>query len=766
MILKALPFLLLITLDADAQQNRRKSGGARQVRSAPAKETPTPSPATTQPTRPAASAPGSSIINDYNCDYYYMNCMNTTCSDPEIGKCICYEDQVINNPATNPRFFDVGGGNRVRAGFDLLHFTKERCTNIVAQCADRRRDIMLKYDNSIRRDCLTLSNIFAEQRKSLGDELTDLRNCLYAPCLPFIRGQGENFRAPEFSLCFQQHILESRIDMFCSDIVADSSSPAALVDLLKKEFDLKREMSCTRMHGRISPDRKTCTLTVAYGPSKNNIQARKEFPVGEIVLCRASAFGIRQSRTEDFEISKRMQHYQTQGTTLRIAGTVASVVVGLGGPSGIAALGENLAAGAGTAALGETIAGRVVDVVIDQTVNISIQAGINATLAIGEQALTNVALEGDAKIAAERHDHQMAAAFRAQKASIGDMAKTAAWSTMGPLITASWGLYQSIQTVDDYNKMIADMKKECKAQNPGDHEGEKDCLESVKIMERMGYMNLFNLGLSAYTASSAAWSTTQGLRAAIGYDAAQAAQFNAQQEFDAANREFSEVNTPELQNKLDADISELRRLMAPDSGATPEAIAAAEQNIRNNPLSKAEGNRSSKLEALDKAQNNFKTILERVGKASDSDARRTKEERAADAAVKTAVAQAELDALPAGADKKTRNAAQKKLRDARRAERSLVHADTRTLVSTLLGATAKLATTEVARFYDAEIERIAEQHAEMGLGNLMGDLRVDRHGDATGQAVEGNNNRTRGNCFVNGEWFATENEAPVLLWTL
>jgi hypothetical protein len=301
--------------------------------------------------------------------------MNSVCTDPEWGKCVCYEDKEINNPAATPEYRDING-SRVKKGFDLLNYSKKRCEEVVDACMENRRNITQKYETSVRRDCLKLSEIASREEKGLKGELKTIKSCMRDFCTAYIGGEVENFNFPEFGLCFTPSYADFILDSYCQEPLASTSAPMALRALLMDELDWKREQSCKKMSGQLTADRQKCMITINYGPTKDTVQASKKIPAGDYFSCKAADFGVEQDFTDDY---KREQNH----AAMRIAA------------SGIRA---------GTSIAGTAMGGSLLASVVDG--GFELAAGV-ATMVVNEKKIKEAEEKGDTETAKAMKDARM-----------------------------------------------------------------------------------------------------------------------------------------------------------------------------------------------------------------------------------------------------------------------------------------------------------------------------------------------------------------------
>ena len=256
------------------------------------------------------------------CDSEYTRCMNKICTNPTLGKCVCYENRTLNNQS--PVFIDIDG-LKMKQGFETFEYAKKQCVQILDKCMDSRRSITEKYKNLVQRDCLMLSKEEVSKPTELSGDLKELKTCLKNACSIMSLEGFEDFSFPEYSLCFNETYAKFSIDAFCSGVVAKSSSPLGLKQLFLDEMALKKEQSCKSMGGTLSNDRKNCYVTVAYGINKENIKASKKVAVGEYLECSASAFGVKQNETWEKKQNDKNRILSLTATAFNTAGAVLGV---------------------------------------------------------------------------------------------------------------------------------------------------------------------------------------------------------------------------------------------------------------------------------------------------------------------------------------------------------------------------------------------------------------------------------------------------------
>lgn len=264
------------------------------------------------------------VINDDNCEFKYNLCMNNICSDPNIGKCLCYEDKYTNK--SNQSFININGNN-VRKGFELFEYAKKQCVYILDKCMNVRRSVTEKYSNLVQRDCLMISQTEVTKEQGLSAEINELKKCIRDYCTATNMG-NEDFSMPEYGLCFDPEVANFQIDANCSSIIAKSKTPVGLRDLFLNDMTKLREEACQKMNGEISNDRQKCYITVSYGPNKDKIAASKKIAVGEYFYCNGKEFNVDLGVTEEFERKKKHERLKLAASGLRAAGNIVGFVVG------------------------------------------------------------------------------------------------------------------------------------------------------------------------------------------------------------------------------------------------------------------------------------------------------------------------------------------------------------------------------------------------------------------------------------------------------
>ena len=309
-----------------------------------------------KPNKKEAPVPQSnSAINDLNCDFHYQRCMGRICTDPKVGKCVCYEDSGINNQSGALAFADIDG-QKIRRGFELLSFAKRKCEEIVDQCMEVRRGIITKYETGIQRDCLKLSELESKKDKTLQGEYKELAACAQAICTA--SGGAENFSRPEFGLCFDRNYANFVLDMRCPEKLAASKTPAALRQFFLSHMDARRGLACRAMQGQLSPDGEKCMITVDYGSNKESIKMSRQFAVGDMVVCSGKGFSVVNQLTKDYILKQRQDKIMMAAMGVRIGSAVVGTAVSFGGAGALNAVGSGAssAASAATMATATTVA--------------------------------------------------------------------------------------------------------------------------------------------------------------------------------------------------------------------------------------------------------------------------------------------------------------------------------------------------------------------------------------------------------------------------
>lgn len=265
-----------------------------------------------------------SDINDDNCEFNYNLCMNNICKDSSIGKCVCYEDKYTN--ASDKKFVNINGNN-VKQGFELLEYAKKQCLYILDKCMKVRRSVTEKYNNSIQRDCLMVSQTEVAKNQGLSGELEELKSCIYNYCTASNMGQ-EDFSMPAYGLCFDPVVAKFQLDTYCISTISKSKTPLGLRELFMNDMAKLREESCEKMNGEISTDRQKCYINVSYGENKDKIAASKKIAVGSFFTCNGKEFGTDLGVTQEYLREKRHQAMHMVSENLRAAGNIVGMTVG------------------------------------------------------------------------------------------------------------------------------------------------------------------------------------------------------------------------------------------------------------------------------------------------------------------------------------------------------------------------------------------------------------------------------------------------------
>lgn len=264
------------------------------------------------------------LLSRLTCDSKYMKCMNKFCSNDKIGKCVCYEDNYTNTK-DKIEFVDIDG-IQIKKGFDLLNYSKNECAEFLNKCPDDKRGIFLKYKNFIQRDCLLLSDKIIEKGDNLATELKELEECMRPVCTTNkkdLSGQ-EDFSFAPFHLCFDELTAKFAMGAYCSKIIKKSKSSIALEQLFLDTMLLRKERSCISMGGIFSAD-KNCYISIEYGQSKDSITSTMLFPVGSLLHCTAKTFGVELEEDYYARQNRRNKRLKMAATAFTVAGIAFSV---------------------------------------------------------------------------------------------------------------------------------------------------------------------------------------------------------------------------------------------------------------------------------------------------------------------------------------------------------------------------------------------------------------------------------------------------------
>ena len=265
-ICAALVAMATLLPDGAAEAKKAVRRKAERETTAPAEAVPEPAakPAEAPATeKPKASAPSGANINKYNCEELYGKCMNRTCFDTkEKSRCKCHKDAALYKEAG------------------------ESCGYIPEACPAVGADIIRTYARAMAADCTTvaLADNGRDAGKSLYNKLAELTTCMKPKCRI-----GRSSDA-EFVACFDSDNLEAAMRE-CKDLYPEGEDQTTLRDMFYKSIADYKAKYCEEINGEMQDGE--CIITIGIGLSPLAIKEKREFKVGDKVVCSQAGFAVK-----------------------------------------------------------------------------------------------------------------------------------------------------------------------------------------------------------------------------------------------------------------------------------------------------------------------------------------------------------------------------------------------------------------------------------------------------------------------------------------
>ena len=233
-----------------------------------------------------------SKITKYNCEEFYNQCMNKTCYTNANGRCNCSK----------------------QATFDKAN---NSCQYILDVCPSLSSDIIKTFARNASNDCRDFALMKNKGSfKNINNYVAETIACLKPKCR---QNKTENFAG-----CFDEDNFEKRFET-CKNTYKDLDDITELKSLVQQSFSDYKKAYCKEMYGNINENGE-CYLTIGIGRSAFDIKAKKDFKIGDEIVCSSKFFNTSIGENE----AKKLAHIKN----ISLAG-VSMVAQGLSTASSV-----------------------------------------------------------------------------------------------------------------------------------------------------------------------------------------------------------------------------------------------------------------------------------------------------------------------------------------------------------------------------------------------------------------------------------------------
>ncbi len=235
-------------------------------------------------------------ITKYNCEDLYNKCMNQTCYNSSNGRCACKDITKFNNANDN-------------------------CKYIIDACPSLSKNIIETFKRNASNDCLDYSlalNAEQTQTKNINNYVANTLACLQPKCL--------GNKKDDFVGCFDEDNFNVRFEA-CKNSYSDCNNIDELKNLINKSFLSYKKNYCNKMFGTFKDDG-NCYLLIGIGVAGKDIKAKKEFKIGDKLICSSAFFNTSMGEKIDEKLVS-IKNLTLNGISLLQTGlSVASAAVG------------------------------------------------------------------------------------------------------------------------------------------------------------------------------------------------------------------------------------------------------------------------------------------------------------------------------------------------------------------------------------------------------------------------------------------------------
>ncbi len=197
-------------------------------------------------------------ITKYNAQNLYFKCMNKTCFSKDNGRCSCNTISVFEK-------------------------SNENCKYIAEKFSSQTDDILNMYKRMAKNDC---SSFVMQENKnsnvSISNNVAKLTECMQSKC--------KESRIYDFVGCFDEDNFEKKFAICEKKVLANVNNIKEVRDSFKDEMEIFKKKYCEEMLGTLKDDG-NCYLQIGIGPTFKTIRAKKEFKIGDEIVCSEEAFG-------------------------------------------------------------------------------------------------------------------------------------------------------------------------------------------------------------------------------------------------------------------------------------------------------------------------------------------------------------------------------------------------------------------------------------------------------------------------------------------
>ena len=289
--------------DSLAQKKVKKSGGRKTTvrnNNAGSKETKATSSKKSAKEKEDDGKIDISKITKYNCEEFYNQCMNKTCYTNSDGRCSCSKMEKFNK-------------------------SNSSCQYILDACPAQAQDITKTFARNASNDCRDFALMQNEPTgKNIHNYVAKTLECLKPKC----RSKTDNFAG-----CFDEDNFENRFQI-CKNAYKDLDDTTKLKSLIMQSFLDYKKKFCKDMHGSLNENGE-CYLTIGIGRTAIDIKAKKNFKIGESLVCSSKFFNTSMGQ-KDIAILKHAKNItlaslQTLSQMMSTASSMASSASNNGG---------------------------------------------------------------------------------------------------------------------------------------------------------------------------------------------------------------------------------------------------------------------------------------------------------------------------------------------------------------------------------------------------------------------------------------------------
>ena len=191
-------------------------------------------------------------ITKYNCENFYIKCMDKSCFNENNGRCACNSNQLFNT-------------------------THQSCKYILNKFPYLETEFIDNYKRTAKQHCssYTINNIKGNYTTT---ELADLTECMQKKC---------NSKQGAFINCFDKEKYEQKLQS-CNSTYKNSNDKNLVLEMFENSMMQYKTKYCNENFGILKNG--NCYITIGIGPSLKVITAKKEFKIGDKFVCSEEFF--------------------------------------------------------------------------------------------------------------------------------------------------------------------------------------------------------------------------------------------------------------------------------------------------------------------------------------------------------------------------------------------------------------------------------------------------------------------------------------------